>query len=281
MNNTATFDPTDEHRSIFDWIVWLLIHLALIGGIIVIGFWTYTTGLATWVSASAFIAGIVAMYLFAKLVPGETLMKIILYLVAAANAGYLAYNGAQELGVNLFNQAQSQKYSAAAKEAANTKNRAARRDVLDRASKDTGLVQAFGGWTSIIAGGLAFLELAVALIVFAISSRRVAKVRKEYQEANGIYPTPPEPARPQHPQQAAQPARSFLSQFRPAAQPPSLSPVIKPAPATAASTSKPLGFAPPAKPAPEPAKPATTRATSSRSSAAKTPLMRRLARKKS
>ncbi|MEP7342498.1 MAG: hypothetical protein ABI977_32520, partial [Acidobacteriota bacterium] len=69
----SNYDPTDEKRSAFDWIIFLLIHAALIGGIITIAFYVYSPGLATWVSVSAFIAGIVCMYLYAKLVPGETL----------------------------------------------------------------------------------------------------------------------------------------------------------------------------------------------------------------
>ena len=65
MNKTTT-----ENRTAFDWIMFLLIHVCLIGGIAYAGFSIYGERLGVWVAASAFIAGITSTYLYAKVVPG-------------------------------------------------------------------------------------------------------------------------------------------------------------------------------------------------------------------
>jgi hypothetical protein len=170
-------DPTTEQRPVFDWVVWTFIHLALIGGIGYVAFEVYGNGLAVWVSLSAFIAGMVSLYLFAKVVPGETLMKVILYTVAAANAGYLAYNGAREIGVEAFNSAQVKKFEAGMAQAAKASSRKIASVLGGNAKDASALEKVFDDGVSTTAGSLAFAELAVVLILFAIASKRVAAIR--------------------------------------------------------------------------------------------------------
>src|SRR5262245_19000770 len=100
----------NEKRGIFDWLIFLLIHIVLIGGIGVAGFYVYGMRLGIWLAVSATVAGFASAYLFAKEIPGETFMKVVLGLLVAANAAYLVHNGARNIGIKDYNAAQIEKY---------------------------------------------------------------------------------------------------------------------------------------------------------------------------
>src|SRR5262249_12360687 len=117
------------NRSLFDWIVWTFIHVILIGGISYAGFAVYKSGLAAWVAASAIVAGFVSMYLFAKDVPGETLMKIWLGLAVPMNAEYLVHNGAKATSGQAYNDAQVAKFEAGIAAAAQSQSRRVAKEV--------------------------------------------------------------------------------------------------------------------------------------------------------
>src|SRR6266498_1646681 len=59
---------TTEQRSLFDWGLFTIIHLILIGAVGYAGFYVYGAHLGLWVAASATIAGLISTYLFAKIV---------------------------------------------------------------------------------------------------------------------------------------------------------------------------------------------------------------------
>ena len=184
MSKEKEFDPTDEQRPLFDWVIFVLIHLVLIGGIGYAGVATYGWKLGGWVLASATVAGLTSAYLFAKVVPGETLMKCLLGLAVAANAGYLVHNGAQAMGIELYNAAQVKKYEIAMGQAAQATSRRIAREIGVSARTATELEKAFGDGVSLIAALLAFLELSLAVMFFSIASKRVnAIVRREREEA--------------------------------------------------------------------------------------------------
>src|SRR5262245_3207067 len=109
---------TTEHRPALDWVVFSIIFTVLVAAIWYAGVSVYGSRLGHWVGASAFIAGLVHLYLFAKIVPGETIMKVWLGLCVALNAGYIVHNGAKAMGIEAFNNAQVKKYEVAMAEAA-------------------------------------------------------------------------------------------------------------------------------------------------------------------
>lgn len=168
-----------EKRSIFDWLIFLLIHAVLIGGITVAGFYVYSPQLGAWVAASAIVAGFASAYLFAKEVPGETTMKCMLYLCVAMNAAYLVHNGAQRIGVDSYNAAQIEKYERGMAEAGKATSRRIARELRLGAADAAKLEMAFSNGVALWAAILAFLEIGLALIVFAISSRRLSREEAE------------------------------------------------------------------------------------------------------
>jgi len=164
-----------EKRSIFDWLIWTLIHLVVIGAIGYAGIQVYGARLGLWVAASATVAGFASCYLFAKDVPGETLMKILLYLCVAANAGYLVHNGAKQIGVTAYNAAQVDKFERGMAEAGKATSRRIARELRLGAESASQIELAFSDGVSVIVAILAFAELASALVIFALSSRRLQK----------------------------------------------------------------------------------------------------------
>ena len=190
MNNQN--DITSEYRTSFDWIMFLMIHLVLIGGIAYAGFRIYGARLGVWVAASAFIAGVTSSYLFAKIVPGETIMKILLGLSVAANAGYLVHNGAQAIGVEAYNAAQIRKYEIGMAAAAGATTRSIARALGASAKDATNLDVAFSDHVSTIAAILAFIELALAIIIFSIASKRT-NAQRRLATGGGVPQTAPQP----------------------------------------------------------------------------------------
>lgn len=178
---------TSEKRSIFDWLIWTLIHLVVIGAITYAGIQVYGLRLGLWVAASATVAGFASCYLFAKDVPGETLMKVWLYICVAASAGYLVHNGARQIGIDSYNNAQVEKFERGMAEAGKTTSRRIARELRLGAESASKIELAFSDGVSVIVAILAFLELASALVIFAISSRRLStqSVRQESR-----YPLP-------------------------------------------------------------------------------------------
>lgn len=161
-----------DNRTVFDWVVWTAIHLVLVGGIGYAGISIYGMRLGSWVLASAFVAAMTSMYLFHVNITGETLMKCILGLCVAANAGYLIHNGAQAMGVEAYNAAQVQKFEAGMAAAAQAKYRSIAKLLGSQSAEATGLERAFSDGVSLIAGILAFLELSSAIVIFSIASKR-------------------------------------------------------------------------------------------------------------
>lgn len=161
-----------DNRSIFDWVVWTVIHLVLVGGIACAGFSVYGSQLGAWVGASALIAAMTSMYLFHVDIKGETLMKVLLGLSVAANAGYLVHNGAQAMGVEVYNAAQVRKFEAGIAAAAKARYRTVAQQV-GMASKEASVIEKiFDNEVALIAGMLAFLELALGITFFSIASKR-------------------------------------------------------------------------------------------------------------
>lgn len=177
------YDPTDERRPLFDWVIFTLIHVIVIVAIAIVGMKVYGEKLGFWVGASAAVAGLTSTYLFAKIVPGETFMKVILGLAVAANAGYLVHNGAQAIGVELYNAAQVKKYEIAMAQAAQAKTRSVARAIGMDAKAAAEIEKAFGNEVAIIAAILAFLELSLAIMFFSIASKRVAQVKRSHDES--------------------------------------------------------------------------------------------------
>lgn len=181
-------NPTTEHRSLFDWIVFSLIHIVLIGAIAYAGFFVYGLQLGAWVGASALIAGLVSTYLFAKIVPGETLMKAWLGLCVALNAGYLVHNGAKAIGVESFNDAQLRKFEAGMAETAKVKSWRVARQMGLSTKAATEIAKKFDDGVALIAAILAFLELASGIVIFSIASKRVARVELQMQRFADPFP---------------------------------------------------------------------------------------------
>lgn len=161
-----------EGRDLFDWAIFTIIHLVLILGIALAGYYTYGARLGNWVAASAVIAGCASMYLFAKDVPGETLMKILLYFFAALNAAYLVHNGAKSAGIQAYNDAQVKKFEVGMTAAARSTSRSIARQLGLSAKEGSQVEKIFDDEVAVIASILAFLELGTALVVFAVASTR-------------------------------------------------------------------------------------------------------------
>lgn len=175
------FDPTREARPALDWVVFSIIFVVLVGAIWYAGLSVYGPRLGHWVGASAFIAGLVHLYLFAKIVPGETIMKVWLGLCVALNAGYIVHNGASAMGVEAYNAAQVKKYEVAMSKAAQATSRRVAREIGASAQAAAAVEKAFSDGVSLIAAILAFLELASSIVIFAISSKRVSAVIRKYR----------------------------------------------------------------------------------------------------
>lgn len=167
---------TTENRSAFDWIMFLLIHAVLIGGISYAGFAIYGQQLGMWVAASSIIAGLASTYLYAKIVPGETIMKIALGIAVAANAAYMVHNGARAIGIGAYNDAQVRKYEAGMAAAAGATSKVIARIIGASAKEATSIEKTFGDGVSTLAALLAFLELVLAIIIFALASKRVRAI---------------------------------------------------------------------------------------------------------
>ena len=183
---TVSESRTSENRSMFDWLMFLAIHAIIIGGISYAGWNVYGDRLGIWVAASATVAGITSAYLYAKIVPGETFMKIILGLIVAANAGYIVHNGARNMGIESFNSAQVRKYEIGMAAAARARTRAVASAIGLNASASTQLERAFADSTATIAAILAFLELCAAVTFFAISSKRVSAIENQGRQMAAV-----------------------------------------------------------------------------------------------
>jgi hypothetical protein len=169
---------TTEKRSAFDWIMFLAIHIILIGGISYAGFQIYGERLGVWVAASALVAGFTSTYLYAKIVPGETIMKVLLGLAVAANAAYMVHNGAKAIGISAFNDAQVKKYEAGMAAAAGATSRAIARSLGASVKDATAIEKTFSDGVSTVAALLAFLEMSLAIIFFAVASKRVSAIER-------------------------------------------------------------------------------------------------------
>ena len=166
-----------ENRSAFDWIMFLFIHLILVGGISYAGFSIYGNRLGVWVAASATVAGVTSAYLYAKIVPGETLMKVLLGLSVAANAAYMVHNGAKSIGITNYNDQQIRKYEAGMAKAAGATTRRIALSLGTSVREATELQKTFGDGVSTVAAVLAFIEMALAIIFFAMASQRTNATR--------------------------------------------------------------------------------------------------------
>lgn len=205
---------TNEKRTAFDWIMFLLIHVVLIGGIAYAGFAIYGERLGIWVAASAFIAGVTSTYLYAKIVPGETIMKVLLGLAVAANAAYMVHNGAKAIGINAFNDAQIKKYELGMAAAAGATTRAIARTIGASAKEASAIEKTFSDGVSTIAALLAFLEMSLAIIFFSVASKRISEIER----GNGAQIAPQAPQSPPYAPmmsspQVARPAMGFSSNF--------------------------------------------------------------------
>jgi len=167
---------TTENRSAFDWIMFLLIHVVLIGGVSYAGFQIYGQELGMWIAASSIITGLASTYLYAKIVPGETIMKIALGIAVAANAAYMVHNGARAIGIGAYNDAQVKKYEAGMAAAAGATSRAIARAIGASAKESSAIEKTFSDGVSTVAALLAFLELVLAIIIFALASKRVRAI---------------------------------------------------------------------------------------------------------
>lgn len=173
---------TNNKRPLFDWTIFTLIHLVVIGAISVVAFYVYGTYLAIWVAASATVAGLASTYLFAKDIPGETTMKCLLYICVAANAAYLAHNGAKQIGVEGYNAKQMEKYERGMAEAGKQTKQWIARELRLGAESASKMDKVFNDGVSVIVALLAFFELGLALIIFAIGSHRGYSTPAEVQQ---------------------------------------------------------------------------------------------------
>lgn len=112
------------------------------------------------------------MYVFAKEPAGATLMKVWLGLAVAVNAAYIVHNGARQLGIEAFNSAQLKRYEIGMAEAAKARSRRVAGQLGLSAKSASELEKVFDSGVSIIAALLAFLELASAVVIFSIASKR-------------------------------------------------------------------------------------------------------------
>ncbi len=162
----------NDKRSAFDWIMFILIHIIFFAAIAWAGVKVYGESLGAWVAASAAIEALALTYLFHKVVPGETLMKVLLYFFASLNVAYLVHNGAQKIGIQLYNDGQVKKYEIGVREMAAATSRRIASTIGASAENASKLDKMFGDEVAIIASILAFLSLFAALCVFALASRR-------------------------------------------------------------------------------------------------------------
>lgn len=167
----------NDERSVFDWTIFAIIHLVVLLAISVVGFYLYGKHLGIWVTASATVAGFASCYMFAKDIPGETLMKVILGIAVAANAGYIAHNSAKKIGVEYYNDKQVEKFEKGMAIAGQATSRRIARELRLGAESASKLETIFSDGMATTAASLAFGELAVALVIFAISSRRLKAER--------------------------------------------------------------------------------------------------------
>jgi hypothetical protein len=177
MENEKTSQTTTK-RSLFEWSLFILIHAVLVGAIGWAAFQTYGPKLGAWVFASAFIAGCVSLFFFHVEVKGETLMKIVLAIAVACNAGYLIHNGAKAAGVESFNLAQVKKFEAGVSAASKTTSKTIAHQIGLSATQASKLDKAFGDEVATIAALLGFIELALSLVFFAVGTAR-ARVPKD------------------------------------------------------------------------------------------------------
>jgi hypothetical protein len=187
----------NDDRTVFDWAIFTIIHVVVIVAISVVGFYLYGKHLGIWVAASATVAGFASCYMFAKDIPGETLMKVILGLAVAANAGYIAHNGAKKIGIDDYNNKQVEKFEKGMAIAGEATSRRIARELRLGAESASKLETVFSDGMASTAALLAFSELAIALVIFAIASRRLKAGRfiarqltgreGEIRELEGLY----------------------------------------------------------------------------------------------
>lgn len=186
-------------RPLFDWAIFLVIHVALVGGIALAGFNVYGHYLGAWVGVSAFIAGCVGLFFFRYEVPGEILMKIALYVAMAANAAYIIHNGAKAAGVEAFNLAQVKKFEAGVSAASRATSRGVARQIGLSARDASQLEKVFGDEVSVTAGVLGGLEILLAMVFLSVGmslKQRRARVR-EFPQLDTEDIRPKVPPRPQ------------------------------------------------------------------------------------
>lgn len=183
---TLSESRTSENRSMFEWLMFLAIYVLLVGGISYVGIKVYGERLGVWVAVSANIGGITSAYLFAKVVPGETFMKIVLGIIIAANAAYIAHTGLRNIGIESFNSAQVRKFEIAMAAASKARTRAVANAIGLNANSATQLELAFADGTATIAALLAFLELCAGLTFFAIASKRVSAIENQGRQMAAV-----------------------------------------------------------------------------------------------
>lgn len=169
----------NDERTVFDWTIFALIHLVVIGAISVVAYYLYGKHLGIWVAASAIVAGLASAYMFAKDIPGETLMKVILGIAVAANAGYIAHNSAKKIGVDDYNGKQLEKFEKGMAIAGQASSRWMARELRLGAVSASKVETIFSDGMASTAALLAFAELGIALAIFAIASRRLAGRRSQ------------------------------------------------------------------------------------------------------
>lgn len=162
-----------ENRTIFEYTIFTLIHTVVIGAITVVGFHLYGKHLGIWVAASATVAGLAYCYMFVREIPGETLMKVILGIVVAANAGYMAHNGAKKIGIDDYNGKQLEKYEKGMALAGRATSKWMARELRLGAVNASKMETIFSDGSRAAAAMLAFAELGIALVIFGIASRRL------------------------------------------------------------------------------------------------------------
>lgn len=169
----------NDERTVFDWTIFALIHLVVIGAISVVAYYLYGKHLGIWVAASAIVAGLTSAYMYAKNIPGETLMKVVLGIAVAANAGYIAHNSAKKIGVDDYNGKQLEKFEKGMAIAGQASSRWMARELRLGAVSASKVETIFSDGMASTAALLAFAELGIALAIFAIASRRLAGRRSQ------------------------------------------------------------------------------------------------------
>lgn len=160
----------EKHRSLFEWVIFAVIYSLLCGGIAISGYSLYGHYAGFFVAASVLIAGMVSLYLFHKNCKGSALMRALMALTVALNAGYIVHNALKSSDVKAYNDSQIAKYAAAAEKAVGARTAKVARAVTGQAGKDTEITKAFSDSVSVTAAVLAFIELVTALLCFATAS---------------------------------------------------------------------------------------------------------------